>query len=407
MNISSPHALPAHTSLDLSQKNTEIETVYSQFPSQKVGEFIPRNHFFEWVGSKTIPERQIQIVHHFKSLAKLNNFNVCVLTDKPMRVIAAESKCVGLSGQVKTITVDQLNKDFYQALKASNIPDYDELYKDFINNTRRHSAGLENQALRSDYYRLALLYTYGGIHSDINIPLKELDSSATPLHHPLIPLRGKNGLLLQTMALDANGTKIHTPINSLIASKQNNQIILSMIQHMLDMEKKLEEIDASEKKSDGKTKLKLHDSMRLWQCDEKHYFKALYECLIHAHKIANPDLSEEYFNSIKSELYDNLISQTKSRKDYEVLKQQGRLTARFLVVSKMLGGGTDALTPKIIGTDKQYNGLEDFAIFSGFPLPDNQPSYGDIKPISDLNVLRGLSSWYGKSNPRYVDDNNI
>ncbi|MGO0309073.1 glycosyltransferase [Endozoicomonas acroporae] len=408
----SPQALPASNLFqELVQKDSEIKSTYQKFKSQIHGESIPGNHFFEWVGNKTIPERQVQIVHHFKSLAKFNDFHVYVLTDKPMKFIAAESKCDGLSGEVKTITVDQLNKDFYKALKDSGVSDYDKLYKYFIHNTQRHNVGLENQALRSDYYRLALLYTYGGIHSDINISLKELDSTASALQHPLIPLRGKNGLLIQTLDLDVYGTKISLPTNSLIASKKNNPIILSMIQHMLDGENKLKEIDAPTEKSDVKMTLKLHDTMRLWQCDEKHFLEAAYEYAKVLLKESNPDLSEESLNAILPGLYYHVAKQIKRKEDYEVLKQQGRLTARHYVVSKMLGGGTDALNILMTGIDKQinkqYDGPEDFFKGSGFPLPDNKPSYGDIKPLGDPNILRGLGSWYGKPNPHYVDDSNM
>lgn len=412
MNISSHQALPASNLFqELKQKDSEIKSTYQEFKSQIHGELIPRNHFFEWVGNKTLPERQVQIVHHFKSLAKLNDFHVYILTDKPMKFIATESRCDGITGAVDIITVDQLNEDFYKALKNSKVPDYDKLYKDFVYNTRLHNAGLENQTLRSHYYRLALIYTYGGIHSDINIPLKELDSSASALQHPLIPLKGKNGLLMQTLDYPVDGYgPTPSPTNSLFASQKNNPIILSMIKHMLDLENKLKGIliEASDK-SDFKKTMTLHDAMRLWQCKEEYFVKAYIEHLKILSEIATPGISDESSNSDLDNLKDHIIPllKTRERQDYTELKQDGILTARHCVVTKILSGGTNALITLQNNGPEKYNGFEDFAEYSGFPLPDNQPSYANIKPIRDAFALRGLGSWYGKPNPHYIDDNNI
>ncbi|MGO0309072.1 glycosyltransferase [Endozoicomonas acroporae] len=412
MNISSTQASPTKNFIkELIQKDAEIKSAYQEFTSQTHGELIPRNHFFEWVGKKTLPERQVQIVHHFKSLGKFNDFHVCILTDKPMKYIAAESKCDGISGTVEIITVDKLNEDFYKALKDSNEPDCDKLHKDFVNITQLHNVGLENQALRSDYYRLALLYTYGGIHSDINIPLKGLDSSASALQYPLIPLRGKNGLLIRTIDLPVVGSDKKLPHwdNALIASKKNNQIILSMIKHMLNLENKLKDIlIENSNKSEIKKTLSLHDAMRLWQCKEEYYIKASIELTKNSISIAFPDSSEEYLNSLASPVKDHVVSALQST-EHAVAKQQGRLTARHCIVTRMLGGGTDALTPILREqlTRKQYNGAEDFAKSLSFPLPDDQPSYANIKPLHDERDHKGLGSWYGKPNPHYVDDSNM
>lgn len=412
----SPRALPANNLFqELIQKDSEIKSTYQEFKSQIYGELIPRNHFFEWVGNKTLPERQVQIVHHFKSLAKFNDFHVYVLTDKPMKFIAAESSCDGISGAVDVITVDQLNEDFYKALKNSKIPDCDKLHKDFVNSTRLHNAGLENQALRIHYYRLALLYTYGGIHSDINIPLKELDSSASAIQPPLIPLKGKNGLLMQTLDYsDGYGPTVSIPTNSLIASLKNNQIILSMIKNMLKTENKLKGIliEASDE-NDFKKTLTLHDAMRLWQCKEEYFVKAhlehlktIYEIDRAAVKTARSTISEESVNSTIDNLKDHIIPALKIRKrqGYAELKPQGLLTARHCVVTKIFAGGTNALTSLL---QRQYKGPEDFIEYSGFPLPNNQPSYANIKPVRDASTFLGLGSWYGKPNPHYVDDNNL
>ncbi|WBA82294.1 glycosyltransferase [Endozoicomonas sp. GU-1] len=417
MNVSSTQALPTKNFIkELIQKDSEIKSTYQKFTSQMHGELIPRNHFFEWVGKKTIPERQVQIVHHFKSLGKFNDFHVCVLTDKPMKFIAAESKCDGISGTVEIITVDKLNEDFYKALKDSNEPDCDKLHKDFVNITQLHNVGLENQALRSDYYRLALLYTYGGIHSDTNIPLKELDSSASALQYPLIPLRGKNGLIIRTTDIPVVGFSGTVPLwdNSLIASQKNNQIVLSMIKHMLNLENKLKDIlIESSNKSEFKKTLSLHDAMRLWQCKEEYYIKASIELTKNAYRIASPDITEEVLNSLASQVKDDLVPALKST-EHAVAKQQGLLTARHCIVSRMLGGGTDALTPimrkkltrgKLIR--EQLKELEDFAKSLSFPLPDDQPSYANIKPLQDGRNHKGLCSWYGQSNPHYVDDSNM
>ncbi|MBO9482736.1 glycosyltransferase [Salinisphaera sp. G21_0] len=417
MNISSTQV--SHTNnlfKELIRKDSEIKSAYQEFTGQTHGELMPRNQFFEWVGKKTLPERQVQIVHHFKNLGKFNDFHVCVLTDKPMKVIAAESKCDGISGTMEIITVDKLNEDFYKALKDSNEPDCDKLYKDFVNSTQLHNVGLENQALRSDYYRLALLYTYGGIHSDINIPLKELDSSASALQHPLIPLRGKNGLLIRTIDIPVPGSGGTVPHwdNSLIASQKNNQIVLSMIKHMLNLENKLKEtlIENSDNSEIKKT-LTLHDAMRLWQCKEEYYIKAFIEFTKNAMRNAYPDSSEEYLNSIASQVKDNLVPALKST-EYAVAKQQGLVTARHCIVTRMLGGGTDALTPIIreqLSSEQlireQYIAIEDFTKSLRFPFPDDQPSYANIKPLHDGRNHRGLRSWYGQSNPDYVDDSNM
>ena len=401
---------PLQSSLrnELTLKDLELKEIYSKFTSQQQESAIPNNIFFEWVGNKNIAERSCHIVHHFNSLARFNKFSVTVLVDNPYRFLKTESQLEGVTGQIKLITVDQLNKDFLTALKESEVPESDKLYRDFIQTTQLHGVGLSNQALRSDYYRLALVFTYGGIHSDVAPAMQEFDKSASSLHYPLIPLKSQNGLLISVFE-DGSGPelpKMLFPTNNIIASGKHNPIIIPMLKHMLQMENHLKTCDLNTSKENYGFEKSLYDVMRLPQCERQYTERVILESNINNVNIdfiARPDLNE----ATRKRILDSVKSQHESEKGqlFSLLKKQGRASVRFIAVAKLLCGGLKALPVVHFMADKR-EGFEEFIRQSTFPLPQGKPTFGNLKNrvlIDDIDKV-GLGSWHGYSNPKSVDD---
>lgn len=399
---------------ELIQKDAEIKEAHSKLTSQQQDRAIPNNVFFEWVGNKNIVERCCHVIHHFNSLAKFNDFSVAVLVDNPYKFMKTESQLEGVTGHINLITVDQLNKDFLTALKESEVPESDKLYRDFIQTTQQHGVGLSNQALRSDYYRLALLFTYGGIHSDAAPILHEFDRSPSSLEYPLIPLKGKNGLLIAVNKIKINidhpasdapdKTIVDSPgpNNTIIASDKHNPTILAMLKYMLQMESHLKTCNLNTSEANYGFKKSLYDVMRLPQCKREHTQRMTLEWLLitmrlilDANDIFDEALREACLNSVKAE-YDKVKDH-----QYSVFKEHGTNSARFLAVAKVLAGGTEAL-PVYCKADKRDK-LADFIEQSTFPLSQGKPTFGNLKDRTDLKI-GGLRSWHGYSNPKSVDD---
>ncbi len=389
---------------ELIQKDAEIKEAHSKLTSQQQDRAIPNNVFFEWVGNKNIVERCCHVVHHFNSLTKFNDFSVAVLVDNPYKFMKTESQLEGVTGQVNLITVDQLNKDFLTALKESKVPESDKLYRDFIQSTQQHGVGLSNQALRSDYYRLALLFTYGGIHSDVAPLLHEFDRSPSSLEYPLIPLKGKNGLLIAVnkIKLSVDSPASDAPNNTIIASDKHNPIILAMLKHMLQMESFLKTCKLNTSEANYGFEKSLYDVMRLPQCEREYTQRLTLEwklnsmkVILDANNIFNEALRKTFLDMTKTE-HDKVKGQ-----EYSLLKELGQASVRFLAVAKVLAGGTDAL-PVYCMADKRDN-LKDFIENSTFPLSQGKPTFGNLKDRADINI-GGLGSWHGYPNPKSVDD---
>lgn len=389
---------------ELIQKDAEIKEAHSKLTSQQQDRAIPNNVFFEWVGNKNIVERCCHVIHHFNSLAKFNDFSVAVLVDNPYKFMKTESQLEGVTGQINLITVAQLNKDFLTALKESEIPESDKLYRDFIQSTQQHGVGLSNQALRSDYYRLALLFTYGGIHSDVAPLLHEFDRSPSSLGYPLIPLKGKNGLLIAVtmLKLSADLQASDAPNNSIIASDKHNPIILAMLKHMLKMESFLKTCKLNTSEANYEFEKTLYDVMRLPQCEREHTQRLILEWKLDCMKVILD--ASNTFNEALRKMH---LDMTKAEHDkvkgleYSLLKEQGQASVRFLAVAKVLAGGTDAL-PAYCLADKRDN-LKDFIKHSTFPLSQGKPTFGNLKDRTDIKI-GGLGSWHGYPNPKSVDD---
>lgn len=395
-----------HRSLhkELIQKDAEIKEAHSKLISQQQDGVIPNNVFFEWVGNKNIVERGCRVIHHFNSLAKFNDFSVAVLVDNPYKFIKTESQLEGVTGQVNLITVDQLNKDFLTALKESEVPESDKLYRDFIQTTQLHGAGLSNQALRSDYYRLALLFTYGGIHSDVAPPLHEFDRSPSPLEYPLIPLRGKNGLLITVNMLKLDDNLLPYPNNTIIASDKHNPIILAMLKHMLQRESHLKTCNLNTSEANYGFEKSLYDVMRLPQCEREYTQRLILEIKLINSKTAL-DVENVFDEAKRKEALDGVKATHDEVKGYQysALKEQGNASARLLAVTKLLCGGADGLAAYCMA-DKRINPA-DFINHSTFPLSQVRPTFGNLKErtATDINI-GGLGSWYGYPNPKSVDD---
>lgn len=389
---------------ELIQKDAEIKEAHSKLISQQQDGVIPNNVFFEWVGNKNIVERGCRVIHHFNSLAKFNDFSVAVLVDNPYKFMKTESQLEGVTGQVNLITVDQLNKDFLTALKESEVPESDKLYRDFIQTTQLHGAGLSNQALRSDYYRLALLFTYGGIHSDVAPPLHEFDRSPSPLEYPLIPLRGKNGLLIAVNMLKPGDESLPAPNNTIIASDKHNPIILAMLKYMLQTESHLKTCNLNNSEANYGFEKSLYDVMRLPQCEREYTQRLILEYKLINLKIVL-DANNIFDKATRKEVLDSAKAVHDKNKgfEYSQLKKHGQASARLLSVTKVLCGGTDAL-PVYCLADKRDN-LADFIKHSTFPLSQAKPTFGNLKERTTTDIkIGGLGSWHGYPNPTSVDD---
>lgn len=405
MNVTQKLTSALHN--ELKSKESEIRAVYRDFPSQQYERSIPNNIFFEWVGNKNIAERSCRVTEHFRSCAGYNKFNVSVLVDTPYKFIKTESQLDGVTGRVNLITVEQLHKDFLTALRESGVPEYSKLHRNFIQTTQLHSVGLSNQALRSDYYRLALLYTYGGIHSDIAPCLQEFDS-ASSLHWPLIPLKSKHGLLVQICETHEGGVKLQLATNSLIASDKHNTTILSILKHMLRMESDLKSCNVDTSGEKNGFKKTMYDIMRLPQCEKEHTQEFL---LVLKKKKFNtyinnqePDMSEDRRQFIMNQIKD--MHEFNKDAEFALIKECGLpSTVRHIAISKFISAG-DFLSG-LIGRENNESS-NDFVNQLGFPLPQGQPTFGNIKNRDPENVTKwGLGSWYGYKNPTSVDDIDI
>ena len=407
MNATQQQQLNSSLYKELIQKDAEIKKAHSELTSQQQDGVIPNNVFFEWVGNKNILERCCHVIHHFDSLAKFNDFSVAVLVDNPYKFMKTESQLEGVTGQVKLITVDQLNKDFLTALKESEVPESDKLYRDFIQTTQLHGVGLSNQALRSDYYRLALLFTYGGIHSDVAPTLHEFDRSPSSLEYPLIPLKGKNGLLVIVSKLDLGfGIPVlEVPNNSIIASDKHNPIILAMLKYMLQMESYMKTLNLNTSEANYGFEKSLYDVMRLPQCEREYTQRFMVEWRLNTAKIIL-DAQNDFDEASRKEKLDEIKASHDELKDleYSLFKENGKASVRFLGVTKMLGGGMDALS--VYFRTETPDNLKDFIKHSAFPLSQGKPTFGNLKDrsVTTDTKIWGLGSWHGYQNPKSVDD---
>ena len=286
------------------------------------------------------------------------------------------------------------------------MPESDKLYRDFIQATQLHGVGLSNQALRSDYYRLALLFTYGGIHSDVAPPLHEFDPSPSSLEYPLIPLKGKNGLLIAVnqVKLGSGLPASDSPNNTIIASDKHNLIILAMLKYILETENYLKTCNLNSSESNYGFEKSLYDVMRLPQCEREYTQRLILEWKLNNVKVML-DAQNIFDEASRKEALDitKTIHDEIKDHEYSVLKEHGKASVRLLAVTKMLGGGTDALTAYWMAHKR--DDLKDFIKDSTFPLSQGKPTFGNLKDRTATDMMMGgLGSWHGYPNPKSVDD---
>ncbi|GAA4651482.1 hypothetical protein GCM10023116_37660 [Kistimonas scapharcae] len=410
---------------ELILKSLFMRLFYASHPSQLDNEDIPSNVFFEWVGNAKISEKNLRNIQHFKALSKFNGINVKVLVDNPMTIAVTEAKMDTMTGMIETITVDQLYKDFHSALIETGCTNANEIFKEFVNRTELHRIGLCNQALRSDYFRLALMYTYGGMHSDIAAPMEDFDPKRGSVEWPLIPLKGKNGLLMRIHEVDMplpTGAvqKITCPSNNLMASSRQSPMILSMLTYMLKQESILEKGNMSETSvktiSNQPYKINDHDMMRLYQCRKTHAIRFFTNFTLSLTRNAlKHQLALELQTNIENipnlliELSINIAKPQIEQKCTEEISREDRLkrcSVRFFAVSKTLGGGGDAIK-EFLGPNKLYKDGLTFVTESGFPFPKYAPTIANMQERRNMTniTIGGDGSWFGTiPNPKYVDD---
>ena len=400
-------------------KNFFMRLLYTQHPSQQQDhEDIPGNIFFEWLGKARISEKNLRNIQHFRALARFNGFNVKVLVDKPITIVAAEARTETVTGGIETITVARLYKDFRAALAEQDSRNVSLIFNEFVKRTEQHRVGLCTHALRSDYFRLALMYTYGGMHSDVAVSMEDFDRNRGSVEVPLIPLKGKNGFLARLSCGLNHGKPPTVPPrdgmftedvialsameDTLMAFSRQNKMIPSMLYFMLVAEHRLEIQNMSE--TDGKKiGSKVHaiydrDVMRLYQCSEEqylHFFVNHRMEIIRGHYreiaqlITEPEAFmmegyKEIFNSMSVEERGNRLLPAVSYIPESGLRYL-RNTYRY-------------------GPDKLYEDKYSLVAGSGFPFMEGGPAIANMKPVH----LRGDGSWFkGLSNPRYVDDIDI
>ena len=397
---------------ELILKNLFGRLVYAQHSSQQQDhEDIPGNVFFEWLGKARISEKNLINIQHFRALARFNGINVKVLVDKPITVVATEARTDTVTGRIETITVARLYQDFRAALKEAAPPaEANRIFKEFFKRTEQHRIGLCNHALRSDYFRLALMYTYGGMHSDVAVSMEDFDRNRGSVEFPLIPLKGKNGFLIRNHnGADPRYNHFKDAIfvsTTLMASSRQNQIILSMLANMLEAEDRLESENMSVTSTgmitDEKYTTSDRDIMRLYQCKKEQVIRFLtnhqlekernsfYEMAVFA------KVSEEQIRKALETQYNRLFAE-------EIDKQygSGRTHIKCIpAVTRIAITGADYLY-SCCGENKPYQDGSSIIAGSGFPFPKNGPSIANMKPFHS----KGDNSWFKDlSNPGYVDD---
>ena len=397
---------------ELILKNLFGRLVYAQHSSQQQDhEDIPGNVFFEWLGKARISEKNLINIQHFRALARFNGINVKVLVDKPITVVATEARTDTVTGRIETITVARLYQDFRAALKEAVPPaEADRIFEDFFKRTEQHRIGLCNHALRSDYFRFALMYTYGGMHSDVAVSMEDFDRNRGSVEFPLIPLKGKNGFLIRIHNGAYPRYKYFKDAifvsATLMASSRQNQIILSMLANMLEAEDRLESENMSVTSTgmitDEKYTTSDRDIMRLYQCRKEQIIRfltnhRLKECRESIHQIA-----------------------LDSKKPEEAVRKEFEIKCNTFFTEKVDGdGGSERTHLKCIpavrkiaiaglsylhccgGINKLYQDSFSIMTGSGFPFPKNGPSIANMKS----HHFKGDNSWcQGLSNPDYVDD---
>ena len=413
---------------ELILKNFFMRLLYTQHPSQQQDhEDIPGNVFFEWLGKARISEKNLRNIQHFRALARFNGFNVKVLVDKPMTVVATESRTDTVTGRIETITVARLYKDFRAALAEQDSHNVSLIFNEFVKRTEQHRVGLCTHALRSDYFRLALIYTYGGMHSDVAVSMEDFDKERGYVESPLIPLKGKNGFLVlcthmeytedfespdipprnsPSVAVAEFVTKTSIA-NTLIASSKQNKIVLSMIYSMLVAERRLEIENMSETDAKMIGKNKVHaiydrDVMRLYQCSRKQHlhFFVNYKTALHIEtyrKMVGP------FNMVEAVILKRARKNIREElcKEFHASMPTGEFNSRLIpAVTAISIAGLDRFLYSY-GPGQAYEDLYSILAESGFPFPNKVPAIANMKPVH----LKGDGSWYkGLSNPRYVED---
>ena len=409
---------------ELILKNFFMRLLYTQHPSQQQDhEDIPGNVFFEWLGKARISEKNLRNIQHFKALARFNGFNVKVLVDKPITIVAAEARTETVTGGIETITVARLYKDFRAALAEQDSRNVSLIFNEFVKRTEQHRVGLCTHALRSDYFRLALMYTYGGMHSDVAVLMEDFNKERGYVDAPLIPLKGKNGFLIRLFCHEGGRTSPDVPrrgslrvkyfvdrawtSNTLMASSKQNKIVLSMIYSMLVAERRLEIENMSE--TDGKKiGSKVHaiydrDIMRLYQCskEQKLRFFVNHKASLYIETsrkeaelfgCSEALLMEEARESFKKEflgIFNAMIS-TGSGPDFRLL---------FAVTSIGVAGLSSFSNSH--GPGRPYEDVYSNWVESSFPFLNKVPAIANMKSLH----WTGDGSWYkGLSNPRYVED---
>ena len=401
---------------ELILKNLFGRLVYTQHPSQQQDhEDIPGNVFFEWVGKARISEKNLINIQHFRALARFNGINVRVLVDKPITVVATEARTDTVTGRIETITVARLYQDFRAALKEAGHPDADRIFTAFVKRTEQHRIGLCNHALRSDYFRLALLYTYGGMHSDVAVSLEGFDKERGSVEFPLIPLKGKNGFLIRSFdqvlcSSDDNKTiKIRKHISStLMASSRQNQIVLFMLICMFNVECSLECLSISGTGAETvfcqSCRINEHDVMRLPRCSIKQIVRVFGYCAKEKYREEYPRIALQL--KLPEELVINAhitLEALSLLEKPDCNKTKEDISRRHPGVMEIAAAGLRNIW-SFCGPDKLYKTNDDLVTESRFPFPEKAPAIANMKPVHS----RGDGSWYkGLSNPRYVEDTDI
>ena len=400
---------------ELILKNLFGRLVYAQHSSQQQDhEDIPGNVFFEWLGKARISEKNLINIQHFRALARFNGINVKVLVDKPITVVATEARTDTVTGRIETITVARLYQDFRAALKEAVPPaEADRIFEDFFKRTEQHRIGLCNHALRSDYFRLALMYTYGGMHSDVAVSMEDFDRNRGSVEFPLIPLKGKNGFLVRIHYIDVSDsvsggvarTGVCTSI-TLMASSRQNQMILSMLDNMLEAEDRLESENMSVTSTgmitDKKYTTSDRDIMRLYQCRKEQVIRfltnhRLKECRESIHQIALDIKKPEEAVRKEFEIECNTFFTEKENEDGGSERTHLKCIP---AVRKIAIAGLSYLHC-CCGENKPYQDGSSIIAGSGFPFPKNGPSIANMKS----HHFKGDNSWFKDlSNPDYVDD---
>ena len=398
---------------ELILKNLFGRLVYAQHSSQQQDhEDIPGNVFFEWLGKARISEKNLINIQHFRALARFNGINVKVLVDKPITVVATEARTDTVTGRIETITVARLYQDFRAALKEAVPPaEADRIFEDFFKRTEQHRIGLCNHALRSDYFRFALMYTYGGMHSDVAVSMEDFDRNRGSVEFPLIPLKGKNGFLIRIhneYYPQYDFCKDFISVSfTLMASSRQNQIILYMLDNMLEAEDRLESENMSVTSTgmitDKKYTTSDRDIMRLYQCRKEQVIRFLTN---HQLEKSRDFFYEVALSTKQPEEQIRKAFEIKYNREYaediDKIYGSGRTHIKCIpAVTKIAITGTDYLYYSCCGENKLYQDRSSIIAGSGFPFPENGPSIANMKPLH----LEGDNSWFkGLSNPDYVDD---